>query len=67
MRFGEAALRLCGLMARLAGWTPDIFWNSTPAEAAMVLGGWREGGGVGVAPPPDTALRARLMEMFPDG
>ncbi|MDX2211046.1 MAG: phage tail assembly chaperone [Sphingopyxis sp.] len=54
-------------MARIAGWTPEIFWNATPAEAAMVLGGWREGGGDWGAPPPDAALRAQLMEMFPDG
>ena len=65
--FGDSALRLGGVMARLAGWTPDIFWNATPAEAAMVLGGWREGGDAGGASPPDAALRARLMELFPDG
>ena len=66
--FSPAAIRLGGVMARIAGWTPDIFWNATPAEAAMVLGGWSElGGGDAVAPPPDAALRARLMEQFPDG
>ena len=67
MEFGEAAVQLAGVMARAAGWTPDIFWNATPAEADMVLGGWREWGGEGSAPPPDAALRARLMEQFPDG
>jgi hypothetical protein len=65
--FGPAALRLGGLMARIAGWTPDIFWNATPAEAEMVLGGWRAEGGGDAVPPPDAALRARLMELFPDG
>ncbi len=65
--FAPAAVRLCGHMARIAGWTPKIFWNATPAEAAMVLGGWREGGGDWGAPPPDAALRAQLMEQFPDG
>ncbi len=65
--FSDAAIHLCGLMARFAGWTPDIFWNATPTEADMVLGGWGEGGDVGAPPPPDAALRAQLMEMFPDG
>lgn len=66
--FTPAALRLGSVMARVAGWTPDIFWNATPADAAMVLAGWREeaGDGSGV-PPPDAALRAQLMEQFPDG
>lgn len=70
MEFAPAAIRLGGVMARLAGWTPETFWNATPAEAAMVLGGWRAeefGGGGDTAAPPDAALRARLMEQFPDG
>lgn len=67
MEFGAAAVRLAGTLARLAGWTPELFWNATPAEAAMVLAGWREEGGGDAAPPPDAALRARLMELFPDG
>ena len=70
--FAPAAIRLCGIMARVAGWTPEIFWNATPAETAMVLAGWRETpdnfwGGGETAPPPDAALRAQLMEQFPDG
>jgi Phage tail assembly chaperone protein, TAC len=64
--FAPFALRLGGVMARLAGWAPDIFWNATPAEAAMVLGAWIAPGDGG-APPPDAALRARMMEQFPDG
>ncbi len=62
---GPTALRLAGIMARVAGWTPDIFWNATPAEAAMVLAGWTDETGAS-SPPPDAALRARLMEQFPD-
>lgn len=64
-RFGPAALRLGGALARIAGWTPDIFWAATPAEAAMVLGGWSDVGETAAAPP-DAALRARLMEQYPD-
>lgn len=41
--FASAAVRLAGLMARLAGWTPDIFWCATPAEAMMSLRGWLDG------------------------
>lgn len=37
MSFGEGALRLCGLAARLLGWRPDHFWQATPAELAAVL------------------------------
>lgn len=63
--FAPVAVRLAGVMARLAGWTPDIFWNATPAEAAMVLAGWTDTD-AGGPPPPDAGLRARLMEQFPD-
>jgi Phage tail assembly chaperone protein, TAC len=63
--FGPAAVRLAGAMARLAGWTPDVFWNATPAEAAMVLAGWMAESGDDAAPP-DAALRAQMMEQFPD-
>lgn len=36
-RFGPAALRLSGLAMRLLGWSPDTFWNATPAELAAAL------------------------------
>ena len=31
-RFGDLALRLSALAARLLGWRPDHFWSATPAE-----------------------------------
>lgn len=62
--FGPAAMRLGGVMARLVGWSPDLFWNATPAEAAMVLAAWTNQAGTDV--PPDAAMRAQLMEQFPD-
>ena len=34
---GPAALRLCGIAARLLGWRPDDFWRATPAELAAAL------------------------------
>ena len=64
-RFGTSAVRLLGTMALVAGWSPDIFWNATPADVAAVLGGWRgeEAGGAGV----DRAALGAMMESFPDG
>ena len=35
--FADAALLLAGHAARALGWTPDIFWNATPAELAACL------------------------------
>lgn len=29
--------RLIPLAARALGWTPDIFWSSTPADLALAL------------------------------
>lgn len=36
-RFGQSALKLCALAARMLGWRPNEFWNATPAELATVL------------------------------
>ena len=38
-RMGNAAVTLMGVMARVAGWPPDIFWNATPADVRAVLAG----------------------------
>jgi uncharacterized phage protein (TIGR02216 family) len=37
MNFADGALRLAGLVPRLMGWTPETFWNATPAELAAIL------------------------------
>ncbi len=63
--FTPGAVRLAGLMARLAGWTPATFWAATPAEAAHTLGGWLSQD-AGAAPALDRAALAQLMEAFPD-
>lgn len=60
-----AAVRLSGVMARLAGWTPDALWQATPAEVAAVLAAWSDGEGAG--PGFDRAALDALMEQFPDG
>lgn len=62
--FSDAALRLVGVMARVAGWAPDAFWAATPADVATVLGGWvgdADADGFG------RAALAAMMEQFPDG
>lgn len=61
---GSAAVTLMGLMARVAGWRPEDFWNATPADVRAVLAGWVDAGGD--AGFDGTALAA-LMEQFPDG
>lgn len=35
--FGPGASRLAGLCTREFGWTPDQFWQVTPAELAAIL------------------------------
>ena len=36
-RFADMALRCAGLAASALGWTPDTFWNATPAELLASL------------------------------
>lgn len=36
-RFADVALRCAGLAASALGWTPDTFWNATPAELLASL------------------------------
>lgn len=36
-RFADSALRLAALAAQSLGWTPETFWNATPAELAACL------------------------------
>lgn len=62
--FGSAAFSLLGLMARVAGWRPDDFWEATPAEVRAVLGGWVEPDAEASF---DGAALAAMMERFPDG
>jgi uncharacterized phage protein (TIGR02216 family) len=59
--FGEAARRLAGAAAALLGWTPDIFWQSTPAELCDALMPPGEAG-----EPPSRAAIDALMTRFPD-
>lgn len=35
--FRTSAARLAGLIPATIGWSPDQFWNATPAELAAIL------------------------------
>jgi uncharacterized phage protein (TIGR02216 family) len=61
--FGEAAARLAGFAGVAFGWTPETFWNATPAELAALVRAVRGE----EAAPVDGATIARLKEQFPDG
>jgi uncharacterized phage protein (TIGR02216 family) len=63
-RFADVAVRLAGFAGLWFGWSPDTFWQATPAELAGLANA--AGGDAGTAPP-DAGTLARLMEAFPDG
>ena len=61
MTFAHAARRLVGAAAACLGWTPDTFWNATPAELCDALMPPGEAG-----EPPSRAAIDALMTRFPD-
>ncbi len=63
-RLGPAAIKLAGVMARVAGWRPGEFWAATPADVRTVLAGWAEADSTACL---DSAALAAMMERFPDG
>lgn len=63
MNFAERAALLAGQAGVAFGWTPELFWNATPAELVALV---RAVAGGEVAPP-DRDTIAQLMEAFPDG
>jgi len=64
-RFADSAARLAGYAGALLGWPATVFWQSTPAELAVVIRAL-SGEGDGTAAPLASADVARLMEQFPD-
>jgi len=58
---GAVALRLVGVMARVAGWRPGEVWAATPADIAAVLAPEAEAGGI------DRGGLTAMMERCPDG
>lgn len=69
--FTASAVRLAGFAGARLGWSPDAFWQATPAElaavAVAVAAAAVEAGGGAVATPPDAATIATMREAFPDG
>ena len=65
MTFAEGATRLAGFAGVVLGWSPDVFWHSTPAELAAVVAVLSGAGEM--VPPPDRATLTKLQEAFPDG
>ncbi|KRC80414.1 phage tail assembly chaperone [Sphingomonas sp. Root241] len=61
--FSGRAVRLAGAAGLAFGWTPETFWNATPAELGALV---RALAGEEAAPLGDGEL-ARLKELFPDG
>jgi hypothetical protein len=61
--FGSSAARLAGMAGLAFGWSPDAFWNATPAELGALVRA-----ALGDEPAPLGAGEiARLKELFPDG
>ncbi|MGH6632055.1 MAG: phage tail assembly chaperone [Sphingopyxis sp.] len=63
-RRGPAAIKLAGVMARVAGWRPGEVWAATPADVRAVLAGWVEADAEACF---GGAALAAMMERFPDG
>ncbi|KQS05155.1 hypothetical protein ASG11_04105 [Sphingomonas sp. Leaf357] len=62
--FGASAARLAGFAGAFLGWSPEAFWQATPAELGAVVVALR---GEGEPPPPDAATIAWMREAYPDG
>lgn len=65
MRFADAAALAARVATGVLGWTPDMFWASTPADLLLALEG--AAGCCGAAPAADAAALAALTKEFPDG
>lgn len=63
MLFAVGAARLAGMAGLMFGWTPDLFWEATPAELGALVRALRGDEAVALG----TGEVARLMEAFPDG
>lgn len=57
-----AAAKTAARLAATLGWSPDVFWTSTPADLRAALGV-----DTAASAPAVAADLVRLMEAFPDG
>lgn len=57
--FGETAGHMVSLAAKLLGWRPGEFWDSTPAELAAAL---RDPSDISAASGPSRDQIAQMME-----
>ncbi|NCN84135.1 MAG: phage tail assembly chaperone [Sphingomonadales bacterium] len=66
--FGTLVFQLSGTVSAVLGWTPEQFWNATPAELAAIFAAFSENtpGHQNQAPLGITQLE-KLKETFPDG
>jgi uncharacterized phage protein (TIGR02216 family) len=66
--FSDSTRKLSGTVCGILGWTPEQFWNATPAELAVIFSVFSE-----IAPghqnqaPLGTQQLEKLKETFPDG
>ena len=63
MTFAERAVELAGFASMILGWRPADFWESTPAELAVIFACGEEP----AAEPLTRDELARLMERDGDG
>jgi len=66
--FAVLASRLSGTVSAVLGWTPEQFWNATPAELGSIFSAFADNGsGHSGQTPLGTQQLEKLKETFPDG
>jgi len=66
--FAVSACQLSGTVSAVLGWTPEQFWQATPAELAAIFVAFTgSDSGPGGLAPLGTQQLETLKEAFPDG
>ncbi|WP_417593462.1 phage tail assembly chaperone [Parasphingorhabdus sp.] len=63
--FSSSIQKLSGTASAVLGWTPEQFWQATPAELATIFAAFAGSGSDSV--PLGTEQFEKLKETFPDG